>query len=384
MSITGNLYNWLGKKIDKADIQTIYSTAEKEYAFKKLAFEIAISYIASAITKCKFKVYKNGIETTEEDYYKLNIQPNPNQTATRFWEQTITRLYKKGESLIINKDSCLYSAESFHKKKKLFKENIYENIVIDNECWDKKYKENQVFHFELENNLNKLLNETYEKYAEIMAYAIKSYKRTNSEKYKLILESMKAGDKEFQEEFENVIKKQLETFIKNDDAVYPQFEGYDLQKMSSSEKRKDSSDFIGLRKDTFEMVASAIKMPVKMIYGDMNNVEEVINQFLTFTIDPLAKNISEELTRKIIGLNDWKQGYYIQIDTTSINHVDLLNVVEKVDKLIASGTANIDEVRSRVGLSALNTDFSKQFWITKNYDTVENLLKTLKGGEKNE
>ncbi len=381
MSIRGYLYTWLGKKVEKADIQTIFSTAEQEYSFKKLAYEIAISYIASAITKCKFKTYKKYEEVTQEEYYKLNISPNPNENASTLWNKMIYKLYKEGEVLIVPKGNFLFCVDSFQKEENPFRGNKYSGITIGKEIIQKTYKENEVYHFAFENNMDSLLNETYAKYAEIMAYAIKSYTRSNSKKYKLILENIKAGDKEFQEQFENVVKKQLETFIKNDNAVYPQFQGYDLQEMSLQNKEKDSKDVIQLRQDTFEMVASSIKIPIKMLYGDMNNVEEVINQFLTFAIDPIAKLISEEITRKSILYEDWKKGNYIQIDTTSINHIDILNVGEKVDKLIASGTTNIDEIRGRIGLNKLNTDFSKQFWITKNYDTVENLLKSiLKGG----
>lgn len=384
MDIRGSLYNWLGKKIEKSEIQTIYSNAEQEYSFKKLAYEIAMSYIANAITKCKFKVYKNNKEYMDEEYYKLNISPNPNQNASELWEKTIKQLYRKGEALIVPKEAFLFCADNFHTNEEALTGNIYEEITVGNKQINGKYKESEVYHFKLETNINTLLDETYSKYAEIMAYAIKSYTRSNSEKYKLVLSSLKAGDEEFQKTFNEVIKKQLEDFIKNDNAVYPQFEGYDLQKMPSTKEAKDSKDFIQLRQDTFETVASTLKMPVKMLYGDMNNVEEVVNQFLTFTVDPLAKSMSEEITRKSMNFKDWKNGNYIKIDTTSVNHIDILNVGEKVDKLISSGTTNIDEVRVRIGLNELNTDFSKQFWITKNYDTVENLLKSiLKGGGNN-
>lgn len=99
MSIKGNLYTWLGKKVDKADIKTIYSTAEQEYSFKKLAYEIAISYIASAITKCKFKTYKKYEEIEKEEYYKLNISPNPNENASNLWNKVIDKLYKERRSI---------------------------------------------------------------------------------------------------------------------------------------------------------------------------------------------------------------------------------------------------------------------------------------------
>ena len=39
-----------------------------------------------------------------------------------------------------------------------------------------------------------------------------------------------------------------------------------------------------------------------------------------------------------------------------------------------TGTCCIDEVREIIGFDRLNTKFSQQHFITKNYDTVENRL----------
>ena len=167
-------------------------------------------------------------------------------------------------------------------------------------------------------------------------------------------------------------------FIKNDNAVYPQFEGYNLEEFGTNIQTKDSSDVVALRKDVFDTVASALKIPTAMMYGNMNNVKEVVNQFLTFAVDPVTDMIEEELTRKTNTYETWKRGNYIEIDTTCINHIDILDVAEKVDKLISSGTCNIDEVRSKVGMNPLNTEFSQTHWITKNYSTSEDALK---GGE---
>ena len=85
--------------------------------------------------------------------------------------------------------------------------------------------------------------------------------------------------------------------------------------------------------------------------------------------------ITEEITRKSCpGYDYWSKGNYVKVDTSTINHIDILDVAEKVDKLISSGTCCIDETREILGLDPLNTEFSRQHFITKNYDTVENRL----------
>ena len=53
-----------------------------------------------------------------------------------------------------------------------------------------------------------------------------------------------------------------------------------------------------MRKETFEVVAQALKIPLTMMYGNITNMNEIVKVFLSICIDPLADMISEELTRK--------------------------------------------------------------------------------------
>jgi hypothetical protein len=66
-------------------------------------------------------------------------------------------------------------------------------------------------------------------------------------------------------------------------------------------------------------------------------------------------------------------GTYLRIDTSSIKHIDLFGISVAFDKLIASGAYSIDELRVKSGDVALNTDYSKQHYITKNYQKIETL-----------
>jgi HK97 family phage portal protein len=128
--------------------------------------------------------------------------------------------------------------------------------------------------------------------------------------------------------------------------------------------------------------AQAFKIPLSMMLGNITNMNEIVQVYLSICIDPLADMIGEELTRKYYTFNEWKEGSRIEVDTSCIHHIDILEVADKVDKLIASGVYSIDEVRHRTGDNPLNTDFSKSHFITKNYELAERVLK--EGGELNE
>ena len=143
-----------------------------------------------------------------------------------------------------------------------------------------------------------------------------------------------------------------------------------------------SADILAMRKEVFDIVAQAYKIPISMMYGNTNNTNDVLNQFLTFAVDPIAKMMSDELTRKSFTFEEWEAGSRVIVDTKCINHVDIFNVADKIDKLISSGVFTIDAVLSALGYQPLETEFSQAHYITKNYELAEEGMNRMsKGGE---
>ena len=78
----------MSRKVDAATIDDV-TTGEFEqkltqYALKEMAVNVAVSYIAAAISKCTFKVYKNGEQVKDKPFYKLNVSPHPNHNRSAF------------------------------------------------------------------------------------------------------------------------------------------------------------------------------------------------------------------------------------------------------------------------------------------------------------
>lgn len=373
-----NLFNFLEKKIFDAPTSPVAVETLKELSFRELALHIAISYIANTLSKCEIKTYKDGEEVREKLYYMLNISPNANENSSQFINKFIERYYYNGEALLVPHNDMILCADSFDvDETNPLKEFIYSNVTFGTNQVKRKYKASEVFHLKLDNqNVRSLVDLLYSQYGEIMNLALQTFKRTNGRKYKLILEQYRAGDPDFAEVFNNVIRDQLKTFIENDNAVYPQFKGMDLQEFGSASP-SDSNDIIAIRKEVFETTAQAFKIPLSMMYGNITNMNEIVKVYLSICIDPLADMIGEELTRKYYSFDEWKRGCYIEVDTTCINHIDILEVADKVDKLVGCGVGNIDEVRNRIGWKPLNTEFSQSYFMTKNYALAEEVLKNI-------
>lgn len=393
MSLKTWFLDFLGNiRTEKGKIEeTLFEEKLQEIYYKELAIQTAVVLIANALSACEIKVYEKGQEVKNKFYYRLNVSPNKNENASQLWHKAIEKMIYEKEALIVEIGEELFVVDSKSEEEKPLEGNIYTGICIGNEYINRRFQADEVIRLKLNDvNIKKLIDSLYEQYGELLALAANNFKKNNQRKYKLKLENTKAGDKKFQKEFDTVVKSQLKKFMDNDNVVYPQFKGYDLEDVSSTTKT-DSSDFRALRKEIFEIVAQAFQIPLSLMMGNVTNIDEIAKVFLTFSIDPLADMITKETTRKYsVTYEEWAKGNYTKVDTSTIKHLEILDVAEKADKLIASGTCCIDEVREVVGFDKLDTEFSKQHFITKNYDTVENRLigdsqTTLnEGGEQNE
>lgn len=378
-----NLFNFLEKKVDAAEISPVTQKLLEQIAFKELALHIAISYIANTMSKCEIKTFENGVEVKDKLYYMLNVSPNPNQNSSQFINKFVEKYFYDGHSLIIPKNDGLYCADSFDiEDSNPLKEYIFFNLAFNSYTLPGEHRAKDVFYMKLDNkNVKAIIDSLYLHYGEVISTALAAYKRTNGAKYKLLLDQYRAGDAQFEKLYREVLQKQLKTFIENDNAVYPQFKGIDLQEFSSKTPNK-TDDIVAMRKEIFETTAQAFKIPLSMMYGNITNMNEIVKVYLSFCIDPLADMVSEEFTRKYHGFNGWKAGNYIKVDTSCINHVDILEVAQEVYNLVGAGFS-LDELRDRLDKQKLNTEFSRTHFLSKNFVPADDMLnpEAMKGGE---
>ena len=375
-----NLFNFMERKMAMTDI--VAQKMADQLAFKELALFIGISYIANTLSKCEFKTYEKGKEVKNKLYYTLNVSPNPNQNSSQFINQFIEQYYYQGHSLVVPYRTHIHCADSFDvDDSNPLVENKFFNVTFGNQQPKRQYKASEVFYFQLDNRKVKaLIDSMYLEYSEIIAQALATFKRTNGTRYKLLLERYQAGDVEFKKLYDEVIKKCLQSFTENNNSIYVQYKGTDLQEFSSK-TTTNTSDIIAMRKEIFEVVAQALKIPLPMMYGNITNMNEIVKVYLSFCIDPLADMIGEEFTRKYYSFEEWKAGNRVKVDTSCINHIDIFEVADKVAKIISSGAMNIDDVRERLGENALGTEFSMAYWMTKNFALAEDMLKNAEGRE---
>lgn len=349
---------------------------------KELAVYTAISLIANAISQSEVVCYKGGERQKDEDYYSLNVKPNPNESASQFWYKVVNQMFRnENGALCFVTGRNFYCADSFAiKEKRPFLGNLYDGVVVDDFSINRTFTAQQCFNFKLENTQAcKLINGIYQELSEVISTAMEAYKDTNNVKYIFEVDGVQAGDKKFNEEFEKYLKNSIRKFTNNETKVMIQYGGRTLKSMKSESPQKNSDDIVKFMHEVFSFTGKSFKIPESLMTGNINNMEEVVNAFLTFAVDPVADEIGKTLTGAY-GYEEWKKGRSYRVDTSGVGHVDIFKMADKVDKLVLSSFACVDEIRERAGMDPANTEWSKRHILTKNYDFVENIL----GGEHGE
>lgn len=381
------LFDWLqGKLLGNASIEVTAETIESylntekfsDLVMEEFLIHSAINLIANCISKCEFKTYQNKKEFMGEEYYKWNYEPNVNQNSSQFLQELVTKLLYNNECLVIESNGQLMIAESFTQQEYALSENIFSNVHRKGFTFNRSFRMSEVLYFKLNNdNIRKLLTGLCTGYNDLLQDAVDKYKKAGGEKGTLNISSQamggRYGTKSFEEVYEELMNNRFAKFFKSRNAVLPLFDGFTYTKQGSEQSKKSTSevkDITDISNEILIKVAQAFNIPVSLLKGDVADVEKITKNFLTFCIDPVTEMIAEEIMRKRYGKVELNKGNYIRIDTTCVMHIDIFDIAEKIDKLIASGMYCIDELRKKCGDAELGTEESQKYYITKNYSEI--------------
>ena len=335
----------------------------------------AVSLIADIVCKCERQVYQNGNLVRDGTWYTWNVSANSNQSASDLLTRWIFDIYYNDDGgLVIHSGNKLYNADSFAIDEYPMKENIFQSVSVGVVQLNKKYKASDVFYIQLNDERGRsaahLIDGAFLEYSQLLNSAADGLKKGSGEKYVLSVDHLPRGTSDEDKIYREALKKNLDTFTKSTSAAYPIERGETLTKLSGS-SGVSASSYSDIRKDVYNIVAEILHLPASLLDGNMNNTSEVVNQALTFAVGPLCDRLSTEITRKTFTRDEVISGCRVNLDTTQIRVRDVVDVADKLDKLIASGIMCIDEVRAQCSLPELGEDWSKKHYITKNYEGIE-------------
>ncbi len=356
------------------NVKTQIAEEFTEVFFKELATACAINMIANTIGKCEIRTFVKGQPVKSAEYYLWNYEPNPNENSSDFMQHFISNLCYDNEALIIELNGHLYVADSFSRRKYSFYEDIFSNITIEDLTLQKSYTSSNVIYMQLNNiDARRRLEGSYTSYGKTVAKAVRNILRQGSQKGILNIDTQTSQRPDFTTKLNELINNRFKPFYEAGSAVLPLQQGYtytDVTKQGATPTPADLNERINYE---FEMAGRAWRIPKALILGDVSEVEKITKNFLTFAIDPVTEKFGEEATRKRYGAEQFCDGNFIDVNTNCIQHIDIFEQATNSDKLLSSGLYCIDELRTKLGDTAIGSDWSQKHYITKNYAEAEKM-----------
>jgi HK97 family phage portal protein len=352
-------------------------TTAKKFHVKKIALETCIGLIARTIAQSDFRVKENQQLIKGELYYRLNVRPSLNVSASQFWESLIYKLILENEVLVIKTDSDdLLVADSFTRKEFAIYEDTFSDVIARGYPFKRTFKNSEVVYLTYTNErLAGLIENLYSDFESLFARVLDFQKRKNQIRGLVDIDAIHDKTEEGQKKLQAYIDKIYKSFSEKSIAVIPQSKGFNYHEMTPGsapgveELNRVSDGFL-------YQVARVLGIPIALIKGDMADVENPTRNFMRFCIDSFLKKISDELNAKLFTRADFFQGK--QIDIKRISYNNIFDVAASVDKLRASGVFNGNELREELGAERVDDDMMNQYFITKNY---QELSDALKGGD---
>lgn len=376
--ITVRFFDWLfNRKSVTLDVTSI-GAEMTTLAMKKLAYEICVQRIAKTICKCEFRVFKDHTETKDHMYWMLNVRPNPNQSATEFWQKFVEVLYDKQEVLIVEENGSLYIAESYQKNdEKALQPMTFTKVAVGPEfTFNKTFtlgKNGKASYFRLSNQKVKdLLNSMLSEYSKLIDSATNAYRNAVGIKAKMHISQKPDA---MTEDVKKALQDGLKTFFNDPNACFFEYDGYDFQPFDSSRKgvQQSTRDIKAMLDDVLEITSKAFLMPTNIASGEVADTSNAVNDFLTFCLDPVFSLIEDGLNYSLFSEKQFLGGTKIKINGQAIKHIDLLDGAAAIDKLISCGAKSVNDILAAFGDEPITEPWADIHWITKNYTAVTDL-----------
>ena len=360
-----------------------------EYQLRELSFWICVNMVANAMGRCEFRTFRGGKEIQEKDYYLWNYSPNVNQNSSMFMHKLIANLYQDNEALIVNTltrpemDALVVADDWEDPEEWPSRQNEYKKVRVGDYTYQYPIYEADVMHIKLNHiNMRPVIDGLYQSYYRMIAAAIRCYEFDHGQHWKVHVNQITQGQQGWAESFQKMIEAQVKPFLESNGGILPEFDGYEYTNVGAKTV-SESRDIRNLMEDIFDFTARGFLIPAVLVNGKVEGTENANARFLTNVIDPICDQLGEEGTRKRYGYKGWKNGDYMKVDSSSIQHFDIFANAPNVEKLVGSGAFTINDVLRAANQPKIDEPWANEHFLTKNISTLQEATNAL-GSQKGE
>lgn len=360
------------------DLDVLIDNANRIH-MKRLAIDTCISFLGRTISQSEFRIKNNKEFIKDEMYYRLNVRPNKNMTASTFWENFIQKLIYDNECLVIQADDGdLLIADDFTHNEYAVFEDTFTNVTVKDYQFKRSFRQSEVIHLKYRNaKLTPLIDGLFADYGDLFGRILSSQKRKNQIRGTVDMDMIGAKTKEQIEKLQEFINNTYKAIGSKDIAIVPQQKGINYNEIYNGVANGPSVEEINKVTNGFlNQVAMAIGIPTALLYGEMADVDKQTKNYMLFTVKPLLKKISDEANVKFFEMNEYLLGRKIVVK--AVSYQSIFDLATSIDKLISSSAFTGNEVRSEVDYEDSDDPNLNKHYITKNYTETN----ATEGGEK--
>ena len=343
----------------------------------KLAIEKAIMMIAKAIAKSDILIQTESKEKNKKEY-RLNVQPNDHECGTVFWTEVVKQLLTEQEALIIPLNGKYYRATSWSNTNEVMLKRVYKDVMLscggENLTIFSTFQSDEVIHLRYDNARIRLyLQNVVGQFDKTMDSINAMMQLSSQPRFKLKLgtnalsfrEKQADGTDKVMTRDQYVLK--IKKLLTSDDLeVLTEQENASVEQMQINTTVK-AEELAKMALQINNEVANAFDIPEAVFNGNITEKSDATNEFITYAVSPIAEVINDTLTAYVVGEDDYcGKNEKVMVWLARFKHVDVVDSAVNLDKLRGIGF-HLDEIREMVGYPLLNTEFSTERALTKNY-----------------
>lgn len=343
----------------------------------KLAIEKAIMMIAKAIAKSDILIQTESKEKHKKEY-RLNVQPNDNECGTVFWTEVVKQLLTEQEALIIPLSGKYYRATSWSHTNEVMMKRVYKNVMLscggENLTIFSTFQSDEVIHLRYDNARIRLyLQNVVGQFDKTMDSINAMMQLSSQPRFKLKLGTNALSFREKQADGTDKVMTKDQYVLKikkllTSDAleVLTEQENASVEQLQINTAVK-AEELAKMALQINNEVANAFDIPEAVFNGNITEKSDATNEFITYAVSPIAEVINDTLTAYVVGEDDYcGKNEKVMVWLARFKHVDVVDSAVNLDKLRGIGF-HLDEIREMVGYPLLNTEFSTERALTKNY-----------------
>lgn len=343
----------------------------------KLAIEKAIMMIAKAIAKSDILIQTESKEKNKKEY-RLNVQPNDHECGTVFWTEVVKQLLTEQEALIIPLNSKYYRATSWSHTNEVMLKRTYKDVTLscggENLTIFSTFQSDEVIHLRYDNARIRLYLQNVVGQFDKTVDSINAMMQLSSRpRFKLKLGTNALSFREKQADgTDKVMTKdqyvlKIKKLLTSDTLeVLTEQENASVEQLQINTTVK-AEELAKMALQINNEVANAFDIPEAVFNGNITEKSDATNEFITYAVSPVAEVINDTLTAYVVGEDDYcSKNEKVMVWLARFKHVDVVDSAVNLDKLRGIGF-HLDEIRGMVGYPLLNTEFSTERALTKNY-----------------